>query len=113
MRLTCSPMWSNFGREDFSEKCRHLNLVRVHVSRMQNSNTDRLVGCFENVFPGLSRSAILAATHDSVADWDSVAQVTLLSLIGEDFGEDFDFEEFEGANSFAAILEVVSSRVSQ
>ena len=79
---------------------------------MQNSNTDRLVGCFENVFPSLSRSAILVATHDNVSDWDSVAQVTLLSLIGEAFGEDFDFEEFEGAESFAAMLEVVNSRMA-
>lgn len=35
-----------------------------------------------------------------MADWDSVAQVTLLTVIGEEFGIEIDFEEFEGATSF-------------
>ena len=77
---------------------------------IQNANTERLVGCFENVFPGLSRGAILLATPDTVADWDSVAHVTLLSLIGESFG--LDVEDFEEAASFAAIHEVVNARTT-
>jgi acyl carrier protein len=79
---------------------------------MQDSHFERLVGCFEIVFPNLSRKDIPAATHDSVAEWDSIAQVTLLSLIGEAFGIDIDFEEFEGATSFAAILGLVSARTA-
>jgi acyl carrier protein len=79
---------------------------------MRDSYFDRLVGCFEIVFPNLNRSDIPAATHDSVAEWDSIAQVTLLSLIGEAFGIDIDFEEFEGSSSFAAILELVSARTA-
>jgi acyl carrier protein len=68
------------------------------------------VGCFERVFPDLSRSDIPAATHESVAAWDSIAHVTLFSLIGEEFAVDIDFEKFEGATSFAAILELVCAR---
>jgi acyl carrier protein len=79
---------------------------------MQESHFERLTGCFEIVFPNLSRSAIPAATHDSVAEWDSVAQVTLLSLVAEAFGIDIDFEEFEGSTSFAAILEFVNARTA-
>ena len=39
--------------------------------------------------------------------WDSLAHITLLTVINEEFGVDVDFEEFEGATSFAAILERV------
>ncbi len=42
---------------------------------------------------------------------DSVAQVTLLTLIGEEFGMDIDFLEFEGATSFEALAERLSSQV--
>ncbi len=80
-------------------------------TEMQDAHHERLVGCFEQVFPDLSRSAIPASTQDTVAAWDSIAQVTLISLIGEEFGIDIDFEEFEDATSFAAILEVVRGRL--
>jgi acyl carrier protein len=79
---------------------------------MQDAMAERLVSCFEKVFGGLSPSEIPAATHETVAAWDSIAQVTLLSLIGEEFGIDIDFEEFEGATSFAAILELVRARTA-
>ena len=69
----------------------------------QDVHFDRLVNCFEGVFPGLGRSAVPAATQGSVAAWVSIAQVTLLGLIGEEFGIDIDFDEFEGATSFASI----------
>ena len=79
---------------------------------MQNANFERLVGCFEKVFQDLSKSDITSATHESVSNWDSIAQVTLLSLVGEEFGIDIDFEEFEGAMSFDSILELVNARTA-
>jgi acyl carrier protein len=79
---------------------------------MQDAHFERLVGCFETVFPNLSRSDIPGATHEIVAGWDSIAQVTLLSLVGEAFGIEIDFEEFEGSTSFAAILEFVRARTA-
>ncbi len=78
---------------------------------MQDGHHERLVRCFEQVFPDLTQSAIPAATQDNVAAWDSIAQVTLISLIGEEFGIDIDFEEFEDAISFAAVLDVVRARI--
>jgi acyl carrier protein len=77
---------------------------------MQDGHFERLMGCFEKVFPNLSRSDIPAAAQNNVAEWDSLAQVTILSLVREEFGVDIDFEEFEDATSFAAILELVSVR---
>jgi len=46
-----------------------------------------------------------------MADWDSVAQVTLLTVIGEEFGIEIDFEEFEGATSFEEIANRIAAHV--
>lgn len=77
---------------------------------MPDPDFERLTACFQQVFPGLNPAEIPTATHETVAGWDSIHQVTLLSLLGEEFGIDVDFEEFEGATSFPAILEFVRSR---
>lgn len=79
---------------------------------MQDALHERLVGCLEQVFPELGRNAIPAATQDAVAGWDSIAHITLMSLIGEEFGVEIDFEEFEDATSFTAILDVVRARTT-
>jgi acyl carrier protein len=71
-----------------------------------------LMGCFEKVFPDLPRSAIPSAAHTNLPGWDSLAQVTLLSLVGEEFALDIDFEEMEGATSFAALLELVRAKLA-
>jgi len=65
----------------------------------------RLTQCFLAVFPGLDPVQVSSASVDTVKKWDSVAHVTLLSVIGEEFGLEVDFEQFEGANSFQAILD--------
>jgi acyl carrier protein len=78
--------------------------------RMQDANFEKLLGCFEQVFPRVPRDTIPAASTDNLAAWDSIAHITLLSLIGEVFGLDIDFEEFEGATSFSAILDLIKAR---
>jgi acyl carrier protein len=77
---------------------------------MPDAYYDKLAGCFTQVFPDLSPSAISEASQDSVSGWDSIAQITLLSLIGEEFGMEIDFEEFENVASFHAILEIVRGK---
>jgi acyl carrier protein len=67
--------------------------------------SERLAKCFSLVFPSLAAHQIPSATADNVDGWDSVAQLNLLSLIGEEFSMDIDFEEFEGATSFGALLD--------
>lgn len=66
--------------------------------------SERLSKCFSLVFPNLPPDQIPSATADNVSGWDSVAQINLLSLIGEEFNLDIDFEEFEGATSFQELL---------
>ncbi len=65
----------------------------------------KLTRCFTTVFPGLDPSRAAAASVETVPEWDSVAQITLLTVIGEEFGFEPDFERFEGATSFASILD--------
>lgn len=64
---------------------------------------DKLAKCMSLTFPGLDPAAIPSASVENMSEWDSVAMVTLLSLIGEEFGMDIDFEAFEGATSFDAL----------
>ena len=77
---------------------------------MRDTDFERLVGCFKKVFGNLSPGDIPAATHESIAAWDSIAHITLLNLIREEFNIDIDFDEFDGATSFAAILDLIRSK---
>jgi acyl carrier protein len=79
---------------------------------MQDEQIEKLVTCFKKVFPNLSRADILSARQESIAAWDSIAHVTLISLIGEEFGMDLDFEDFDEATSFAAFRDVLSARLA-
>ena len=90
-------------------------MIQAHgilVSNMQDEQIEKLVSCFKKVFPNLSRTDILSASQKSVSAWDSIAHVTLISLIGEEFGIDLDFEDFDEATSFAAFRDVLSARLA-
>ena len=65
----------------------------------------RLVTCFVTVFPSVSADRVPSASTDTVPGWDSMAQLNLLTVIGEEFGIDIDFEQFDGATSFPVLLE--------
>lgn len=62
----------------------------------------RLTGCFQAVFPDLSGSQIANATTDTVESWDSVAMVTLVSVVEEEFSTVLSPEEYGNLLSFAA-----------
>ncbi len=64
---------------------------------------DKLGRCFALAFPKLDPSQYAAASAENMSGWDSIAQLTLLNLIGEEFEREIDFEEFEGATSFEAL----------
>lgn len=65
---------------------------------------EKLSRCFGLVFPDLPPDRYESASATTVSNWDSLAQVTLLTLIGEEFEREIDYEEFEGATSFEALL---------
>ncbi len=57
------------------------------------------------MFPDLSPDEMAAASTSSLAAWDSIAQVTLLSSIAEEFGQPFELEDFEELVSYRLIVD--------
>jgi acyl carrier protein len=68
---------------------------------------EKLNRCFALVFPKLNPSEYATANAQRISAWDSIAHLTLLTLIGEEFGRDVDFEEFEGATSYQALAQAL------
>jgi acyl carrier protein len=67
----------------------------------------RLERCFAAVFPDLPADAIAQARMDALPAWDSLATVTLVSVVEEEFGVRIDLDEpdaLEGLDSFEALL---------
>jgi acyl carrier protein len=79
---------------------------------MNDDQIEKLVSCFRKVFPNLSRADILSADQASISAWDSIAQVTLISLIDEEFGLEPDLEDFDEATSFTAFRDVLSAKLA-
>lgn len=67
----------------------------------------RLSRCFALAFPKLDPSQYEIASAQNVSEWDSIAQLTLLTLIAEEFQWEIDFEEFEDATSFEALAQAL------
>jgi acyl carrier protein len=75
-----------------------------------NNLQDRVAQCFSNVFPGISRAELERASTASLATWDSVAQVTLLSSVAEEFGLDFELADFEELVSYQLIVDYLEQK---
>jgi acyl carrier protein len=68
----------------------------------------RLMKCFLAVFPDLTESEVARATSLSVEGWDSLASLTLLTVLEEEFAISIDPEsltEFVSFEGVKAILE--------
>jgi acyl carrier protein len=65
---------------------------------------ERLTDCFLAVFPELERGDVSGATSQTVPAWDSVAGVTLLAVVEEEFGIAIDGDDLAVMNSFAGFL---------
>ena len=65
---------------------------------------ERLAGCFAAVFPELAPEEIAQASSTSVESWDSVAGVTLLAVVEEEFEISIEVEDPARFDSFKHIL---------
>jgi acyl carrier protein len=64
----------------------------------------RLTKCFCTVFPNLDDASARQATQASMgADWDSLASITLIRVIEEEFGVEIDLFSLESLNSYEAL----------
>jgi len=71
---------------------------------------ERLANCFQTVFPDLSPEEIPRASSASVATWDSLATVTLVAVIEEEFGITIVPEEYEYMVSFDLASQCLESK---
>jgi acyl carrier protein len=74
---------------------------------------ERLTKCFAAVFPALPADEIAGATPETVEVWDSIANVTLLVVVEQEFGIAVAPEDFEHLTSFAALLDHVTTKTGQ
>jgi acyl carrier protein len=66
---------------------------------------ERLTECFRVVFPTLTDDEkIVAATQAAMPEWDSVASITLVNVLEEEFHIEMDFEVLGDLTSFDLIL---------
>jgi acyl carrier protein len=67
------------------------------------SQTDeRLLRCFQAVFPDLDDKQVPRASTSNVSAWDSIATTNLVAVIEEEFGIQFAPADIEKLNSFQA-----------
>lgn len=66
---------------------------------------DRLTRCFQVVFPDLPESEISSASQANTPRWDSVAAITLVNVMEEEFDMEMDFDSLADLISFELVLE--------
>lgn len=71
----------------------------------ETSLRERLLECFRAVFPDLNEEQILSSSVETNANWDSVAHVTLLTVIEEEFGSPVAEEQYGELTSFTRLLQ--------
>jgi acyl carrier protein len=77
-----------------------------------NDIQTRLTNSFSIVFPDIQPEEIPKASTASLAAWDSVAHITLLSAVSEEFGVEFSADDFEELVSFELIADYLESRTA-
>lgn len=78
-----------------------------------NDIKERLVKCFDAVFPDLGEAMILHASPQTVESWDSMASITLISVIEEEFEIEIDPEDIESLVSFEKVLDYIGNKKSR
>lgn len=73
---------------------------------------ERLTDCFLAVFPDLARSAVSESTSLTVPAWDSVAGVTLLAVVEEEFGIVIEVPDLSALTSYEGYFTYLQSEGS-
>lgn len=77
-----------------------------------NNVTERLTRIFAAIFPELTQEEILLASPASVAAWNSLATINLVSLIEEEFEIDIPPDRFQDLGSFELVLDYLNETVA-
>lgn len=73
---------------------------------------ERLHECFSIVFPNLPANEIYIASVSSVSMWDSLAMLTLVGVIEEEFGISIDLGDIEQFLSFELTASFIENELS-
>jgi acyl carrier protein len=73
---------------------------------------DRLIRCFSSVFPDLTAEQIRTASVESVPAWDSLAAVTLVAVLQEEFGLQISLMDLPELVSFVAVQNYVRKQIN-
>lgn len=71
----------------------------------------RLTSCFLAVFPELTSDQVASASSATVLSWDSVAGVTLLAVVEEEFGIPLESDDLSRVSSFEGLLTYLESNI--
>lgn len=78
---------------------------------MSDSSTrDRLARCVSAYFTTLTPAEIPRASMATVGEWDSMASVTLIAVVQEEFGIEVAPEDYERFVSFEMILDYLENQ---
>ncbi len=74
---------------------------------------DRLKRCFASVFPEVPAEELTKASTETVPAWDSLAAVTLVAVLEEEFNIQIDLLALPELTSYVAIRSYVEKQASQ
>jgi len=73
---------------------------------------NQLVRCFESVFPDLTTVQIAQASVKTVPTWDSLAAVTLMTVVEQEFGVEINPLDLGDLNSYGAMRDYLEYRLN-
>ena len=71
----------------------------------------RLASCFQVVFPDLREAEIPSASQETVAAWDSVAAITMMNVIEDEFALQMDLDDLADLDSFEKVHAYLQKRL--
>jgi len=72
---------------------------------------DRLTRCFASVFPALPPNQITNASIETVPAWDSLAAVTLIAVLEQEFDTQIDLMELPELTSYHAVRDYLQRQI--
>ncbi len=72
---------------------------------------ERLTKCFAVVFPDLPPETIASASTTTVEAWDSVAAITMMNVVEDEFGIQIDLDDLASLDSFENLHSYLQKRL--
>jgi acyl carrier protein len=72
----------------------------------------RLRDCFAAVFPSAAPGELEQASTETLPGWDSLATVTLVAVVEEEFGVVLELDDLEQLTSFERVYQLVEAKLA-